>query len=360
MGGLFRHVLDLAGAQAAAGHAVGLICDVGGGARAEAAIERIRPSLSLGAFRIPMPREPGPADALALLRIARVFAAAKADIVHGHGAKGGFYGRLAPVGLRRVGRIYTPHGGSAHYGANTLAGKLYTRVERLLMRRTSVFTFESDYVARRFEAMLGDAPHHAVVVRNGLEAHEFVPVTDGPEAADVLYLGELRTLKGVDTLLDALTLLRARLPWEPSAVLVGAGPDEAEFRALAQRLGLREVSFKAPMPARDAFRLGRVMVVPSRAESLPYVVIEAAAAARPLIATAVGGIPEIMGPFATRLVQPDDPPALADAIAALLSKSEAQRQDEAEDLARHVATAFSIDAMAGGIEAAYRKALARI
>ena len=72
------------------------------------------------------------------------------------------------------------------------------------------------------------------------------------------------------------------------------------------------------MPARQAFALGRVLVVPSRAESLPYVVLEAAAAGMPLIATRVGGIPEIFGPHAGRLVPPDDAAALAAAIAQAL------------------------------------------
>ena len=72
-------------------------------------------------------------------------------------------------------------------------------------------------------------------------------------------------------------------------------------------------------PARDAFAMGRLMVVASRAESLPYVVLEAAAAGVPMIATRVGGIPEIFGPTAEpALVAPGDPHALADAIARAL------------------------------------------
>ena len=61
-----------------------------------------------------------------------------------------------------------------------------------------------------------------------------------------------------------------------------------------------------------------MLVVPSRAESLPYIVLEAAAAGLPIIATNVGGIPEIFGPDAGDLVPPGDPAALADAIAAAL------------------------------------------
>ena len=62
------------------------------------------------------------------------------------------------------------------------------------------------------------------------------------------------------------------------------------------------IRFMPPMPMRDALTLGRLVVLPSRAESLPYVVLEAAAAGRPLITTRVGGIPEIYGPLADGLV----------------------------------------------------------
>ena len=75
------------------------------------------------------------------------------------------------------------------------------------------------------------------------------------------------------------------------------------------------VRFAGAMPARAAFALGRLMVAPSRAESLPYIILETAAAAVPLITTNVGGIPEVFGPQAGRLVAPGDAAALAAAIA---------------------------------------------
>ena len=68
------------------------------------------------------------------------------------------------------------------------------------------------------------------------------------------------------------------------------------------------------MPAREAFALGRALVVPSRAESFPYIVLEAAAAGLPLLATNVGGIPEIVSGTDTALLPPEDADALAQAM----------------------------------------------
>ena len=97
--------------------------------------------------------------------------------------------------------------------------------------------------------------------------------------------------------------------------LVGQVEEPARYRALAEGLGIADrVFFHEPMPAREAFASARVIVVPSRAESMPYVVLEAIAAGMPIIATRVGGIPEIFGAAADELVAPGDPAELARAI----------------------------------------------
>ena len=112
------------------------------------------------------------------------------------------------------------------------------------------------------------------------------------------------------------------------------------------------------MPAREAFRLGRLLVAPSRAESLPYIILETAAAAVPMITTNVGGIPEVFGPQAARLVPPGDAAALARAIAAALADPGALR-NETLTLRARVQAEFSADVMADNVLAAYGEALAR-
>jgi glycosyltransferase involved in cell wall biosynthesis len=108
------------------------------------------------------------------------------------------------------------------------------------------------------------------------------------------------------------------------------------------------VTFKGPMPARDAFRLGRTLVVPSRAESLPYIVLEAAAAGLPLLASDVGGIPEIVAGTDTELLAPGDADALAHAMMAILDNPVAARS-RADRLREAIAERFTIAAMTGGV-----------
>src|SRR5690242_2840855 len=89
VGGLFRHVLDLTRGQIARGHRVGIVADSAtGGPQANASLAEIAPFLALGVSRTPMRRAPGPADLPAMLHVMRRIADSKADVVHGHGAKG--------------------------------------------------------------------------------------------------------------------------------------------------------------------------------------------------------------------------------------------------------------------------------
>src|SRR5436853_37138 len=143
VGGLFRHVTDLAAAQAARGHAIGLVLDsTTGGTEAERVLQRLAPAAKLGIHRAPMSRHLGPSDFAAVRLVAAWTRESKADVVHGHGAKGGAYARLASTSALRV---YPPHGGRLHYVAASPLGWLYLNLERRLARRTDLFLFESEF-----------------------------------------------------------------------------------------------------------------------------------------------------------------------------------------------------------------------
>jgi glycosyltransferase involved in cell wall biosynthesis len=353
VGGLFRHVADLAQALAARGHAIGLVLDsTTGGAEAERALQKLAPAASLGIHRVSMSRHLGPSDFNAVRLVERLVHESKVEIVHGHGAKGGAYARLARTEALRV---YTPHGGSLHFAAVTPLGWLYLSLERFLAPRTQLFLFESEFALAAFRQNIAAPLAPARVVHNGVRPEELAAIAPDSDAADVVFVGELRRLKGVDVLIEALARLLAGERIE-SAILFGDGPDSGRYRAEVERRGLSpHIQFGGGKPAREAFKRGRVLAVPSRAESLPYIVLEAAAASVPMVATRVGGIAEIFGPDATSLVPPEDPAALAEALLRALEGDAALRTKR---LHARVARQFSVAAMTDGVLAAYQEALA--
>jgi glycosyltransferase involved in cell wall biosynthesis len=363
VGGVFRHISDLVSAQHAAGHAVGLICDsTTGSAFDEERIAALHPALALGTARIAMARSIRPQDIPTTFAVTRAAAGMRPDVVHAHGAKGGVYGRLAAAFERRrgptVAAFYAPHGGSLHYDVRSLSGRLYFGVERALEHLTDGLIHVSAYEARTYREKVGVPRCPAHIVRNGLKPEDFEPIAAEANAADFIFIGELRDLKGVDVFIEALALLEAE--GRPArAVIVGpAAPEDARrYRDLANHKVKRcRVGFMPPMPARKAFALARTVVLPSRAESLPYVVLEAAAAGMPLIATDVGGVPEIFEGETERLVTPGDTAALAAAMRAALAAPERMA---AEAMLRRgrVEQKFSLAASARRIEDIYRAAL---
>jgi glycosyltransferase involved in cell wall biosynthesis len=356
VGGLFRHVVDLADGQIARGHRVGLIADATtGGAQAEALLDALAPRLALGLTRIAMSRQIGLSDISAVAHVTRRAAAVGVHVIHGHGAKGGAYARLASGGSAL--RVYTPHGGSLHYSWRSPVGLVYLAAERMLMRRTDLFLFESAYGCGTFRNKIGEPQAPARVVHNGVTEAEFSPIRPDPAATDLIFVGELRALKGVDVLLQAIAGL-VGAGRDVTATIVGDGPDRQAFEAQARALALTDhVRFAGIKPAREAFALGRIAVVPSRAESLPYIVLEAAAAGLPIIATRVGGVAEIFGADANDLVPAGDPAALAQAIGGAL-ENPARSQAAAQRLNARVRGAFSACVMTSAVLAAYREAMA--
>ena len=108
VGGLFRHVCDLARGQSARGHKVGVIADAAsGGERADAALAELAPALALGLTRVPMTRNIGGGDLAAVRHVGQRAAELAANVLHGHGAKGGAYARLARA-TTRCARLHPP------------------------------------------------------------------------------------------------------------------------------------------------------------------------------------------------------------------------------------------------------------
>lgn len=362
VGGLFRHVRDLAKAQRAAGHQVGAICDSNANDSLTAPrLEAFAETLDLGLHFVPMARSLAPSDATAVAAIRRIVRESSPAVVHGHGAKGGAYARLATIAPFQTASdtplaFYTPHGGSLHFAPTSLKGRIFMALERYLARHTAGIIFESAFARGIYARNIGQVAAPIRVIPNGLTKGEFRGHTPPPDAHDVLFVGELRTLKGVDVLLNALSACNADKA--TTALIVGEGPDGDAFKGLSQDLGLDDVvTFAGAMPAAEAFDRARCIAVPSRAESLPYIVLEAAAACVPLIATDVGGIPEIVSESDTHLIPCDNADALAEEIRNTLADPTAARARAARLQAR-IAQRFTVGHMSKDVLAFYADALA--
>src|ERR1700722_11194338 len=322
LGGLFRHVVDVTKGQVERGHRVGLIVDsTTGGANANAVLAELAPRLAVSSLRIPITRELNPRDFAALWTISRRIKALSPDVLHGHGAKGAALARLTPSVPNAI-RAYTPHGGSLVYSPGTIKGSFYRTLERVLNPRTDLFLFESTYIADLFRTVISKPRGLVRVVRNGISESEFETITPRPDATDIVCVGELRPVKAMDVLIEAIAIM-ARSGRKLTATIAGEGPDSQMLRDQAKLLGVDgQIRFIGHCPARQAFAMGRRLVMLSRAESLPYVALEAAAGGIPIIATDVGGVHEIFGPHAARLIAPDDLGALIGAITAALTDPE--------------------------------------
>lgn len=189
-------------------------------------------------------------------------------------------------------------------------------VARWAVRRADGVACISDDLAREAERVLRLAPGSVAVTRVPLpDDLAPAPMPDGPPR--VLAAGRASTEKGFDVLLDALA--RPELAaW--SCTLVGEGPQRPDLERRAAALGDR-VSLRDALPRRQLFDLVRshhAVAVPSRREGLGLFALECLALGRRVVASDVGGLPEVVrGPGDGALVPPDDPAALAAALATL-------------------------------------------
>jgi glycosyltransferase involved in cell wall biosynthesis len=253
-----------------------------------------------------------------------------ADILQTHGYKASAIGYVAS----RAGGI--PWIGFYH-GATRKGVK--DRVYQLLERRLLLRADRIALVAREQLPLFSAAADRTTVIDNAVIP---LPDTSGRSVLDlegidrpiIGVVGRLSREKGVDVFVHACRVLAGR-GRRFSAVIVGDGPEEPSLRSLAARLGLeRHVRFTGRIDSvAGVYRQFDLVVLPSRSEGLPNVLLEAMAADRPVIATAVGAVPDVLRePGAGVTVRPGDPLTLADAIDAALEAGNCPDATRARDL----------------------------
>jgi glycosyltransferase involved in cell wall biosynthesis len=275
------------------------------------------------------------ADAMALAGLVRLMREWRPAIVHTHTAKAGLLGRVAArlAGVPTV--VHTFHGHVLRGYFSPPKEALFRGLERLLARWTSALVAVSESVKRELVAMgigpaarirviplgLELAPLAGELPRGVLRREAGIPA----DAPLVGMVGRLVAIKDVPTFLEAARLLREKRP-DARFALVGDGEERAALETRSRSLGMDGAVhfFGWRRDLAPVYGDLDVVVNASRNEGTPVALIEALAAARPVVATEVGGTPDLLGRGERgRLVPPGDPRALAEAVLETLTRSEA-------------------------------------
>ena len=307
-------------------------------------------------------------DMHALLQIRRKIRPIKPAIVHTHTSKAGLLGRVA-AWLEAVPIIIqTPHGHVFYGHFGPVTSQFYLLLERLaaaITDRLVALTEQerSDYVKYKVvpESKL-------TTIHSGVDVQRFQRPTDPKTFSENLpvippgrtvigFVGWLLPIKGVDILLQAMTTVCQSAP-QAILLLVGKGQLEAKMKSEVKRLNLTaNVQFMGwrndiehILPQFDIF------VLPSLNEGMGRVLVEAMAAARPIVASNTGGIPDLVKhQMNGLLVPPGDPRALAEALLQLIRHPDAARR--MGQAGHRLADRFSVEEMVDRIERMYAELL---
>jgi glycosyltransferase involved in cell wall biosynthesis len=266
-------------------------------------------------------RLPRAADPLAFRRLLAIVRRQRPTILHTHLVHADFYGLTAGK-LARV-----PVLASTKHGFNPFRdSRAFAVADRTVGRLADLHIAISRGLARYLAETEGFAESSFEVVHYGIVPGA-EPEPYGDEAQRLAVVGRLVPIKGHDVLLRALVTVRAELPGL-EVEIAGAGPLDAELEARAAALGLDgSVRFLGHVPGREVMTRAAVVVVPSLGEGFGMVALEAMERGRAVVASAVGGLPEIVADGETGvLVPPGDASALARALVTLVGDRTTARE----------------------------------
>jgi glycosyltransferase involved in cell wall biosynthesis len=359
-GGTRRHLVDLVVGLDKTRFDVRVICSNRRSPYFSADVERMRRA-GAEVVMLPMMRRIAPAhDLIALMRIVRHLRRHPCDLVHCHSAKAGFLGRLA-ARLVGVPAVYTPHCFPFLMEAHPFKRFLYLALEQFAAGLTDHFiAVSASERDAAWQARLC-AAEQVTVIHNGIEMsndqclmQQDRSLVAGHWSLIIGTVGRLTKQKGQTDLLRAARWVVEEFP-QAKFVLVGSGEDEEKLRRLAAELGLESrVEFAGEREdARSFYAQCDVYALPSLWEAFPYTPLEAMAASKPVVATDVGGVREIVVDGETGyLVPPHQPMMLAEKICVLL-RQPSLRQAMGERGRQRVEREFTLERMVQETERIY-------
>jgi glycosyltransferase involved in cell wall biosynthesis len=354
-GGLETVVQQLAIGLHRRGHAVRVLCPFD--ERADAASHPlIRHLASAGVDAVPL-QLPRRAYLRERSEIARNLQAFEAEVLHTHGYHGDVVGALAARDVS-VPRVATAHG----FTEGSWKNRLYEFLQRRSYRSAAAVLAVSAPLAERLarDPALAPAVQHL--------SNAWIPQADRPDrtaarealglAPDAVvagWVGRMSREKAPDVAIAALR--------DPSAAhvtlcMVGDGSLRSELQARGAAGEGAEIVWTGAMTAAGRlFAAFDVLVLSSHTEGTPMVLFEAMEARVPIVATRVGGVPDVLGRGEAVLVSPGDPDALREAVLGVLADPAAAEQ-MADRAARRLETAFGADAWLSAHEDIYRRVIA--
>lgn len=253
------------------------------------------------------------------------------DVVNLHYPIDNFFYFALCKSLLRFRLVTSVHGSDAF--VNGRPKERYSRAFRWLLHASDLVILPSDDYRKKLVQLFAGIGRTTTYIHNGTDP---LPFAGSGHAVDetiarpyILCIAHLRELKGIDVLLRAAAPLLRTDP-ALSVVLAGDGPLRGELQGLAASLGIgdrtRFLGTKGALEIAGLLHRCEVLVLPSRAESFGIVLLEAMASRKPVIATSVGGIPEIVEHAKSGLlVEPDDPASLTEALRAVLTNGELKK-----------------------------------
>lgn len=354
VGGLERVVQGLSTGQVLRSQRVAVVAVIQPGADTSAFLDPLR-AVGVECIRI---EAPGRGYLSELRQVRALLASWQPDILHTHGYRSDLlHGGVAR--RRGIATVTTLHGSSRMGGAS----HLFEWIQEWALRRFDGVVAVSEPLVRSLRARgvpeerIHEVPNAWTPPAGPLLREEARRALDAPETGLLVgWVGRLIPVKGCDVFLRALSRVRGE---DYRAVIIGDGPERAALEALASELGLtNQVRFLGAVPDAARFFSGLdLFVLSSRSEGTPMVLLEAMGAGLPVVATSVGGVPDVIADeVGGWLVPPEQPDRMAEAVTLAIGDAGARR-DRAALGAERIRSHYSREAWILRHEEVYRAAL---
>ena len=307
-------------------------------------------------------------DLRALLTLFRHIRYVEPHIVHTHTSKAGILGRLAAWLARVPIVIHTPHGHVFYGHFSPPLSRLFLQVEKLLSRITHHHIALTPEEGNDYLTLKVSEPNNTSIIHSGVDLNRFQNGENersrkrkelgiSPDALVVGFSGWLLPIKGVNFLVEAMARVVLEHP-NTLLVLVGKGEEKENLRKQVENLGLEDkVLFLGWRPdVNEIMGCFDILVLPSLNEGMGRVLVEAMSAGLPIVASRVGGIPDLVKHGENGLlVPPANAAALEQAISDLLS--DRGRRKRMGETGKRLCRPYSVEAMVEQIDNLYSRLL---